>query len=80
MSTENSENFERIPLKTEELFPSHGKYYEDDPKFRVMVLFSPETRDRFIKAVIKKYGTFASYQAKKALDEAVEMWIEEKLK
>ncbi|NVM53820.1 MAG: hypothetical protein HWN66_08975 [Candidatus Helarchaeota archaeon] len=55
--------------------PSLKQFTIDDLKFRVYTLFDADLLQEFKAAVIKKYGTFYPDETKKAVLEAIKMWI-----
>ncbi|NVM04894.1 MAG: hypothetical protein HWN67_21415 [Candidatus Helarchaeota archaeon] len=56
-------------------FPSLIKYYEDNQKFRLTLIFDHPLFDSFKKIVEKKYKKFTRFEADKAIMEAIEEWI-----
>ncbi|MFX1298327.1 MAG: hypothetical protein ACFFD2_26165 [Promethearchaeota archaeon] len=55
--------------------PSLKQFNIDDLKFRVYTLFDEDLLQEFKAAVIKKFGKFYPDETKKAVLEAIKMWI-----
>ncbi|NVM04895.1 MAG: hypothetical protein HWN67_21420 [Candidatus Helarchaeota archaeon] len=55
--------------------PSLKQFVRDDVKFRVYTLFEEDLLKEFKAAVIKKFGKFYPDESKKAVIEAIKMWI-----
>ena len=64
----------------EEFFPSLVKYYVENQKYRVVVPFERENYELFKKAVIEEYGKFTPNETKEAIEEAILLWVAEKLR
>ncbi len=61
-------------------FPMLVRYFTNAQKMRVISVLPPEKTERFKKAVIKAYGSFEAANVRKAADEAVDNWVERRLK
>ncbi|MFX1298328.1 MAG: hypothetical protein ACFFD2_26170 [Promethearchaeota archaeon] len=57
------------------MFPTLVKYYEENQKFRMTVVFDYPLYDSFKEVVAKKFGVFTRAEADKAIIEAIQDWI-----
>ncbi|NVM53821.1 MAG: hypothetical protein HWN66_08980 [Candidatus Helarchaeota archaeon] len=72
VSKEDVEEYQPSFVK---MFPTLVKYYTENQKFRMTVVFSYQLFDSFKEVVAKKYGTFTRGEADKAILEAIQEWI-----
>ncbi|MDP2952616.1 MAG: hypothetical protein Q8O76_04800 [Chloroflexota bacterium] len=56
-------------------FPMLTRYFVDDQKMRVTVVFDHDKADKFKAAVTKVYGFFGPSTIHKAADEALDAWL-----
>lgn len=68
-----------VILGKEELWPSMKKYFEDDQKYRLILMLSGELLAKFKQAVEKEYGIWGPYESRKCLEQALKEWVERKL-
>ena len=80
MSSEEKGDFLDKEILKEEMWPSMKKYFTDDQMFRVISLFPKDKLYRFKEVVEKQFGQFGPYECKEAVDEAIDLWIEQKMK
>ena len=81
MSTEEKKGeFLDKDILKEEMWPSMKKYFTEDQMFRVITLFPKDTLGHFKEVVEKEYGNFGPYECKEAVDEAIKLWIDQKMK
>jgi hypothetical protein len=52
------------------------KYFTDNQRARVSLLFPRDIQEKFQQAIVKTYGTFSAGNVIKATEEAVRMWID----
>ena len=57
-------------------FPMLTRYYVDDGKMRVTHIMPHEERKKFVASVKKVYGSFSAANMKKAVAEAIDVWIQ----
>ena len=68
-------------LKREDLptyfrnLPSYGKYYEESQMARICIVIPSDVLDEFQRAVTQRYGRFSAGNAKRAVEEAIRVWI-----
>lgn len=75
LSKKDIEEYQPTMVKS---LPSLAEYFVEDQKFRLTVIFPYETFDKFKEAVVEEYGEFTAEKSRKAVEEAVGKWIEDK--
>ncbi len=70
------DDIEKVQPGLAKYFPMLTRYFIDDQKMRVTVVFPHNKADKFKKAVTKAYGSFCATNVEKAGIEALDQWIE----
>ena len=74
------EDISKVQPSIAKHFPMLVRYFVNAQKMRVIAVLSPEKGEKFKEAVIKAFGTFEAANVRKAADEAVDNWIDSRLK
>lgn len=75
VSKEDIEEYQPTLVKDH---PSLVQYYIEDQKFRVTITFPHELFDDFKKVVLREFGEFTADKARRAVEEAIKKWINER--
>lgn len=75
----SEEDIAKVQPSLVKYFPMLTRYFVDDQKMRVTVVFPHDKADKFKQAVIKAYGSFCATNAEKAGIEALDQWIQKHL-
>ena len=61
-------------------FPALTKYFIDNQKFRISLILEWDFADKFREVIKKVHGDINPINVRKAVQEALELWVEKKSK